>query len=66
MRTFKLAIVWLVYLAVCTGLLFALTLAPVPALALYFAGYLLVMYVLIPRWFPAPPEPDADGTQNED
>ena len=34
MRTLKLVIVWLIYLAVCTGAVFAFTLAPIPTVAL--------------------------------
>ena len=48
-----MVLVWVAYLAICTGLLFALTLAPLPALALDLAGYLLVLKVIIPRFFPA-------------
>lgn len=65
MRTLKLTLVWLVYLAICTGAVFAFTLAPVPAVALYFAGYLLVRYVIIPRWLPAPPEVPEDDPSPE-
>ena len=64
MRTLKLVIVWLIYLAVCTGAVFAFTLAPLPTVALYFIGYLLVRYVITPRCFPAPPaEPGEDDPE---
>lgn len=65
MRTLKMTLVWLLYLAICTVLLFAFTLAPLPALALYFIGYLLVRYLIIPRYFPEPPEEPEDETSKE-
>ena len=66
MRTLKLVLVWVAYLAICTGLLFALTLAPLPALALYLAGYLLVLKVIIPRFFPAESEQDSENSEHKE
>lgn len=65
MRTFKITLVWLLYLAICTALLFGFTLAPLPALALYFIGYLLVRYIIVPRCFPEPPEETESETSKE-
>ena len=52
MRTLKLVAVWIAYLVICTVILFTFTLAPLPALALYMGGYLFVLWVIIPRFFP--------------
>ena len=66
MRTQKLVLGWVAYLAICTGLLFAMTLAPLPALVLYLAGYLLVLKVIIPRFFPAEPEQDSENSEQKE
>lgn len=59
MRLAKQIAVWAIYLAICTALLFGFTLAPVPAFVLYLGGYLLVLYVILPRITPPlPPEED--------
>ena len=64
MRLAKQIAVWVIYLAICTALLFGFTLAPVPALALYLGGYLLVLYVILPRV--APPLSEEDEDTRED
>ena len=61
MRTLKLVAVWIAYLVICTVILFTFPLAPLPALALYMGGYLFVLWVIIPRFFP----PEKDETEDE-
>ena len=63
MRLAKQIAVWVIYLAICTALL---TLAPVPALALYLGGYLLVLYVILPRVAPPLSEEDEDTQEDSE
>lgn len=72
MRTLKLVAIWLIYIAVCCAivfggkLIFDYILGPIPTVAIFLVGYLLVLYKIIPKFCPAPPqEPTEEKPENK-